>query len=75
MDIASGRIVCSNELFLIAGRERMELDWPTLRGWIHPDARRAHEDCLSKFRFPDLGGVVAPFSGNGFSTFLQTGGI
>lgn len=48
LDIASGRIQWSNELFSIAGRPPMELDWPTLRSWIHPDARDAHDDYLSR---------------------------
>ncbi|MBU0593234.1 MAG: PAS domain S-box protein [Gammaproteobacteria bacterium] len=48
IDIASGHIQWSNELFRIAGRSPTELDWPTLRGWIHPDARITHEDYLSR---------------------------
>lgn len=48
MDIASGRIEWSDELFRIAGRAPTDMDWPTLRGWIHPDARGAHEDYLSR---------------------------
>lgn len=48
MEIASGRIQCSNEIFRMAGRSPMELDWPTLRGWIHPDARISHENHLSR---------------------------
>ncbi len=41
MDTASGRITWSDELFRIAGRkpQSVELDWPTLRSWTHPDER------------------------------------
>ena len=48
LDIASGRIQWSDELFRIAGRPPRELDWPTLRRWIHPDALSAHDDYLNR---------------------------
>ncbi len=53
MDLASGGIQWSDELFRIAGRSPCELDWPTLRRWIHPEERDAHEHYLSQ-----LGGLA-----------------
>ncbi len=59
MDIASGRIQCSNEIFRIAGRSPIELDWPTLRGWLHPDTE-THEDYLSQLTALNPGELVPP---------------
>jgi PAS domain S-box-containing protein len=48
MDVAGNRIQCSDEIFRMAGRSPCELDWPTLRRWIHPEEWDAHEHYLSQ---------------------------
>ncbi len=60
LDIASGRIRWADELFRIAGRSPTALDWPTLRGWIHPDDREKHEDYLSQLAAAPQGAKLPP---------------
>ena len=48
MDLAGDRIQWSDELFHMVGRSPCELDWPTLRRWIHPEERDAHEHYLAQ---------------------------
>ena len=61
MDPAGGQIQWSDELFRIAGRARCELDWPTLRGWIHPDERESHEHYLGRLASLTEGEELPPF--------------
>lgn len=45
MEVKSGHIHWSDELYRIVGRvpQAVVLDWPTLRDWIHPDDREQHD--------------------------------
>lgn len=60
MDVASGRIQCSNEIFRIAGRSPLKLDLLTLRGWLHPDTLETHEDYLSRLVALNPGELLPP---------------
>jgi PAS domain S-box-containing protein len=48
MDPAGEQIQWSDELFHMVGRSPCELDWRTLRSWIHPEERDANEHYLSQ---------------------------
>ncbi len=60
MDLAGNRIQCSDELFRMAGRSPCELDWPTLRSWIHPEEREANEHYLSQLAVLTEGESLPP---------------
>ena len=76
MDPASGRIQWSAELFRLAGRAPSDLDWPTLRGWIAPEARLAHDDYLQRLAALPPGRSLPPLIShllrpNGQSCWLE----
>jgi signal transduction histidine kinase/ActR/RegA family two-component response regulator len=76
MDIASGRIQWSAELFRLAGRAATDLDWPTLRNWIAPEARLAHDDYLQRLASLPPGQSLPPLIShllrpNGQSCWLE----
>ncbi len=76
MDVASGRIHWSNELFRLAGRTPIDLDWPTLRVWVAPEARLAHDDYLQRLASLQPGKTLPPLIShllrpNGQSCWLE----
>ena len=76
MDPASGSIQWSAELFRMAGRSPSELNWPTLRSWIAPEARLAHDDYLQRLAALPPGKTLPPLIShllrpNGQSCWLE----
>ncbi len=47
IDLRSGALYWSDELYRIAGRtRRSDMGWPILKQWVHPDTLRQHEEYL-----------------------------